>query len=455
MLCTMGNYLMAQQIGMYSHYFYKPMAYNPAFTGTDEYTNAMLLSRSQWRSFKGAPQLTLFTADGNVMDKKVGIGLNLISDRKGITNLIGGSVYYAYHLSLNNDMQLSMGMSVGVADHSIDFSKAVVENPNDPTFYADAQHKTAFNANAGLVFNWKDLKIGLGVPQLIANKLKSVNYVDSSNITSYYNSVRHIMMSAHYKYVIIEDKGISIEPVLLTRIVPKTPFQFDATVNVNWKNKVWAGITYKSKYAIGLNIGVYAHERLRIGYSYDVITGNLGKYAGISHELMVNYQIVNKKESTQTPTNTLPPDNTEYQERLDKLQAQLKKNQQKLKELNDKLDKQASQPVATNQGGKPGMMNSDGIFVTPKADFKDSKGQVAQSGYYIIVGIFFYLDFAEEEIKNFKKKGFAETDLIYSESKKNHYVFAYKVATKEEALAKEKELNGKDSSNAWILNLTD
>jgi type IX secretion system PorP/SprF family membrane protein len=449
----------AQQIGMYSHYFYKPMVYNPAFAGSDDAPNAMLVSRAQWTNFKGAPQLTLFTADGNILDKKVGLGLSLISDRKGITNKIGGTFYYAYHLKLNDDMHLSLGASLSVADQSIDFSRALVETPTDPTLYADAQHKTAFDASAGLVFSWKDLKIGAGVPQLIGNKLKSVNYVDSSNVHAYYTQVRHYMISAQYKYFILKDKGISVNPLVLVRFVPGSPFQFDGTVNFDWQDRLWVGATYKSSYAVAANLGFALHKQLSVGYSYDVILGNLGKYAGIAHEIMVNFKFAkNKKtETISIPDKPTETENTDYDEKLDKLQTQLKKNQAKLKELSDRLDKQAAnaeKPIVTTDG-KPGSVSSDGVFVTNKNDFKDSKGQTAESGYYVIVGIFFYRDFAEEEIKNFVKKGFSSSALIYSESKKNNYVFVYKVGTKEEAFEKAKELNAKDSSNAWILNLTD
>ena len=90
----------AQQIGMYSHYFYKPMVYNPAFTGTSDATNVMFVSRAQWSDFKGAPQLNIATFDGSLMSKKVGLGVMLMSDRKGITNRIGGEVFYSYRLMI-------------------------------------------------------------------------------------------------------------------------------------------------------------------------------------------------------------------------------------------------------------------------------------------------------------------------------------------------------------------
>ncbi|MDP1744536.1 MAG: type IX secretion system membrane protein PorP/SprF, partial [Bacteroidota bacterium] len=277
----------AQQIGMYSHYFYKPLVYNPAFTGSSDDPNATIISRSQWTDFTNAPQLTVFTVDGNLMDKKVGVGLGLISDRKGITNRVGGHLYYSYRLKLNDDTRLMFGLSAGDIDHTVDFSKELVENSLDPTLYNNSQHKTSFDASLGLAFTWKALEVGAAVPQIIGNK---INYVDSTNVRAYYTQARHYMASVKYSFLISEEKGISVAPQALVRFVPQSPFQFDGNINLEWKDKFWIGATYKSDYAVAANVGFCLHKQLCVGYSYDFIIGPIGKYSGMIHEIMVNFK---------------------------------------------------------------------------------------------------------------------------------------------------------------------
>ncbi len=116
----------AQQIGMYSHYFYKPMVYNPAFTGSQDAFNVMLLRRVQWADFKGAPQLNMLTLDGSFMDKKVGLGLSLISDKKGINNRTGGNILYSYQANIDEEMHVSFGVSYGMISQTIDYSKNIM-----------------------------------------------------------------------------------------------------------------------------------------------------------------------------------------------------------------------------------------------------------------------------------------------------------------------------------------
>ncbi len=456
----------AQQIGMYSHSFFKPMVFNPAFTGINDETNILLISRSQWTEFRNAPQLTIFTVDGNLMDKKIGLGFGLVSDRKGITNRTSGNLYYSYKLNLNESMKLLFGLSFGMVDQSIDFSRAFVENNTDPTLYSDSQHKTSFDGNAGIAFFWKGLEFGAGVPQIIGSKAKPVDNTNSANVRGYYTQVRHYLISVKYKLLIAKEKGISIAPQGLVRFVPGTPFQFDGGLNLDWKDKFWIGATYKSDYAVSANIGFCVHKQLCLGYSYDFITGSIGKFSGMSHEIMINFKFGNNKKPEpvviSTPVTKL--ENPEYKNQFDKLQEQIKKNQNTLKELNDKFDQQAKkQVVATQkakskppvQSTKPGIEDSDGIFVIGRSDFKDIRNVVAEKGYYVIVGIFFYRDFAKEEVNNFSNRGFKNTSLLYFETNQNNYVFTHKLETKEEAFEKAKEVNASGGSKSWILKLTE
>jgi len=169
----------AQQVNMLGHYFYKPMVYNPAFTGFEQdATNITLISRSQWTAFKGSPRFNMLMADGNLMEKKMGLGLGLISDRKGLVNRIGITPSYSYRLTINDDMYLMFGLSASVIDQTIDYSKAQVENTNDPTLFTDKEHTTSFDGNAGLAFVWKGLELGLAAPQLIGNKVGVVEYTN-------------------------------------------------------------------------------------------------------------------------------------------------------------------------------------------------------------------------------------------------------------------------------------
>jgi type IX secretion system PorP/SprF family membrane protein len=349
----------AQQVGMYNHFFYKPFVYNPAYAGATGNTEAMMINRSQWTSFNNSPQLNIFTIDGAINNDKVGIGLNLISDKKGINRRFGGSLAYSYHLKINDDTKILFGLSAGVVNQSIDYSKVIAEDASDITLFESSQQKTILDANAGFAFIWKDLDLNFSIPQVLGNKINFVD--DTTSVQSFYRHARHFMTSIKYRFTISEEKGISIAPQALVRIVPNAPLQYEGNLNFIWQNKFWLGATYKSNYAVSANAGISLHKQLDIGYTYEFITGKISTYAGMSHEVMVNFRFgKNKKEEAESDSSKIIQEakNLAYEHRMDSLKTELEnnlrivaENQKKINELNANLEevKKKQEQQATQQ----------------------------------------------------------------------------------------------------------
>ena len=544
----------AQQVGMYNHYFFKPMVYNPAFAGAGTHCHAMLLSRAQWANFAGAPQLNIFTLDGPVKKNKIGLGATFMNDRRGITIRNSGSLAYSYRLSFNEQTYILLGLSAGVVSHAIDYNKAVAEDYSDPTLMGGMQQRTGFDASAGFAFIWKGLQIGAAAPQLLANRL---NFVDDTTTRTYYTHARHYMASARYRITLSKEKDIGIAPQFLMRMAPAAPMQFDGNLTLDWADKFWLGATYKSNYAISINAGVWAYRRLAIGYSYEVITAGIGQYAGISHEIMVNFKFGGKRGDPETPEPEETSNEekaTAYQERIDSLQQALSENQEQIWELNNKLAQQSKAQAQTqeqvaalekkmqqagtgqnqqqapssqgNNGGNQAATTESGAGSNPAAagnqsksgggqqtttgagnesagngsesssqnpgnqtqaksgsggqkapaalDMMDSKvfesdvwiASYARSeyknaantnpkiGFYIVVGTFYYQDFAIAEAERFRKRGYKECNWVYSENTKHNYIFTNRVTSRHDAIRKVKEVQRTSGvPNAWILEL--
>lgn len=293
----LSEVLYCQQVVMFSHYFYKPMIYNPAFTGNSDGANLMLVNHTQWAGFKGGPQYNILSLDGNLINKNTGLGINVVSDRKGVNSRVGGNISYSYKLRFKDKIYLSLGLSAGVINQTINYSKAIIENQNDPSLFTNNQNKTTFDVNAGLAFVCKGLEFGFAVPQLANNK---IGYTSTIDTRTFYTQSRHYMSSLKYKFLISKAKEISLSPLILLRYLPNTPLQYDANLNLDIQNKFWVGATYKNNYAIGLNLGVVLFKCLSIGYSYDYITGSINKYSGLSHEIFLNFKFIKKKKEPLT-----------------------------------------------------------------------------------------------------------------------------------------------------------
>ncbi len=276
----------AQQLPLYSQSYFNPFLYNPATAGVNEGTNAYLIHRRQWTGIAGSPVTNAVTVDGFFEDKNVGLGLTIFNDVQDINERLGIYTSYAYRLKLNEDMQLRFGLTVGFLDNRIDFSKAVVKDAYDPMMLPGMQRKSALDANLGVSYNWKDLRVGFAVPQLIGQKVELATY----DARSYYQLNRHYLATVSYKWMFNESQQLALEPMAMIRFMPNTPAQYDINAQCSWKDMIWVGVAYRSNYAVGVNARVKLFGNLSAGYAYDIIVSPLKTSAGVSHEFMLGYK---------------------------------------------------------------------------------------------------------------------------------------------------------------------
>ncbi len=285
----------AQQAPLNSHYFINKMLLNPAFTGSGENVNAFLTHRSQWTGVQGAPQTSYLTIDGPIGEKNIGLGLNVFTDNTDISSRTGASGNYSYKLDINTDNSLRFGLGAGMYDYKLDFSKAIYRDKSDPNLLQQTVHKTVFNADFGLAYNWKALEVGFAVPQLLGNK---VNYNENNSGISYKVS-RQYVTSAKYVFDVIKDKDITAYPLVVVRASKAAPVQYDINAVLDWKKMGWFGVSYRSANAIGLNIGI-RYKSLMIGYAYDLGIGKIKAYSGNTSEFLLGFTFGgNPEELTQ------------------------------------------------------------------------------------------------------------------------------------------------------------
>ena len=471
----------AQQAINYTHEFYKPMISNPAFTGYSEDLNVLLISRSQWINFRNAPQLNIFTIDGMFENKKMGLGVNLFTDKKGISNKVGGNFYYSYWLRFNEQTKLSFGIALGVIDHTLQYSDGVVEDPSDPFLVGTAQRETSITGNFGIAFIWKKLELGVSVPQLLGNTLE---YQDNISGKANYALTRYYKGTVKYKFMFSESKQFSLTPMVLVHYLPSAPLQYDANLNSGWKG-FWIGATYKSDYAVAANAGVCINKKFYVGYSYDFMIGSIGSYSGMSHEIMLNFVFGKNKEKAEAdPKPEVESNNdkvkadslqTELEIKENKIRIdserilELKELAEKLRKENEKLKKaevQRSDSLNRNPAPVPNLSPAKSVTVENKTvengtvimsattnDYSYLNNKPAKKGFYVITGTFLNMNFAEDEVKRVRSLGYASAKILFSSAKQFNYVSASFHSKKEDAINKINEIRAQGAQTAWILSV--
>jgi type IX secretion system PorP/SprF family membrane protein len=158
------------------------------------------------------------------------------------------------------------------------------------------QSKTNFDLGVGFWFYTSKFFAGLSSTQIGQSKVDFSNSVAGSGVLS-----RHYYFTTGYKVKF--NKDLMLIPSVLVKGTP-TAMQVDLNSKVRYKDRYWAGGSYRYQDAIVVLGGVSfpltdrRHNQrhgnnvmLDIGYAYDLTTSRIGKYSGGSHEIMLGLRI--------------------------------------------------------------------------------------------------------------------------------------------------------------------
>ena len=100
-----SSVLSAQQLPQFTQYMINNYAINPAVAGMQDYYQVNTTVRSMWVGIEGAPKTTLLSIYGKKGDN-TGVGGMVYSDQAGSTSRLGGTISYAHHFSLSDDIRV-------------------------------------------------------------------------------------------------------------------------------------------------------------------------------------------------------------------------------------------------------------------------------------------------------------------------------------------------------------
>lgn len=315
----------AQQVPMYSHYYFNRFMYNPAITGLQDYGQAFLIYRNQWNQIPDAPITKALTIDGPLKKKNVGLGVSLFQDNAAQFNTTGGQIAYRYGLQLATDHYLNLGLGLGFLDNRIDWSSLLAKHVSDPVLLAQLEPSTGYDATFGMHYAYKKLEVGFSVPQVLGNNLRYDNVGDPTLLLNVnYGLVRHFIGTVRYSFDL--NQNFKLEPIAMVRAVPGAPLQFDVNAMLNWTERVFAGVMYRHGYSMSGSVAFALNEQFIAGWSYDrVLFNSVSTYMRGANEIMLGYRFGGS-----------PANDPEIKKRFEKVEERVKKNEDDIKDLQDK-----------------------------------------------------------------------------------------------------------------------
>lgn len=280
--------LRAQQLPQYTQYMLNEFAINPAVAGKEEYADVRSNNRYQWIGITDAPRTYILTLHSPLKVKNMGLGMHLFTDIVGPTRRVGLNFSYAYHIKLNKETKMSLGLSAGVLQWGIDGHKLTLHDAGDDNLLTQYQTVYVPDFGAGILVYNKKWYIGIAVPQMYQSKINLYPGSDNSGTL-----VTHFNVNAAYKFNIGED--FKIEPSFLVKYATPAPFKLDVGLRVIYKEQVWLGGAYRHNDAYTALLGFMFKNYLMIGYSYDFPTTNIRNYSSGTHEIMLGLRFSKKQ----------------------------------------------------------------------------------------------------------------------------------------------------------------
>jgi type IX secretion system PorP/SprF family membrane protein len=282
----------AQQDVMFTQYMFNGLTINPAYAGSHDAISTNFIWRKQWLNLDGAPQSTNFSIHSPIGGDRIGLGLQLVQDKIGVSKEFIGNLSASYMMPISSTAKLAFGLSGGL--DNMDFNFADLYTANDPNFDpANNIKANKINFGTGLYFFSKKTYIGLSVPRILENDFASA----TSN--SVYTQKRHAFVYAGHVFEL--SPNVKFKPNVLVKMTTNSPVSVDLSANFLFIDKIWLGASYRQLESLDLLAQYYITDQLSVGYAYDMTTKGVKDISKSSHEIMLNYLFSFRKKAMLSP----------------------------------------------------------------------------------------------------------------------------------------------------------
>jgi len=273
---------------MFSQNMSNPLMGNPGYAGNSGRMNVVLMNRNQWTGIEGAPVTTVASADGafRLFGKNIGAGLEVMNDDIGLFNNLMVRASFARRYLLGEG-KLGIGMSAGVISQTFDGTATYIpENSdyhqeNDPMVPSEKVSGYTPDLGIGAFYQGPGWYGGIGIQHLFAPK---PNFQEDFHVYIH----RSLFLTGGYTFD-LEGRNYKLAPSVYFRQGGGS-WQADLNLNVHFRGRYWAGMSYRIQDAIVFLAGIELRNGIRAGYSYDLTTSKLSNAGSQgSHEIVIGY----------------------------------------------------------------------------------------------------------------------------------------------------------------------
>ncbi len=282
----------SQQLTHFTQFSANTIFLNPAYAHSKNDIRVTGALRNQWIGLQGAPRTASLAFQVPIPLTNFKSGLSILQDKIGFYQYNNLGLNVSYLLKLYN-IDIRFGISMNAIHIVNDLSKALTITANDPNFMQNKNRHWHFNSGTGIFIRRKGTYLSLSLPQ-ISEKNMILTRADEI-----YRSRRHIyFLSGHHFRM---DKVVGIRPSLLLKYVINNKIQADLSLALIFKQTLLLGVSYRSSNSLNAFLQVKLNKRFDFGYSHDFTTSKLGPHQQGTHELLITYDVSNRKREIHNP----------------------------------------------------------------------------------------------------------------------------------------------------------
>ncbi len=312
-----GGHLNAQDL-IFSQYYNSPIHINPAFAGTVSYPHFTTNYRLQWPSLNRVYETYAVSYDQFFKKLNSGFGFTALNDDQGDGTLrtTKASGIYSYKIIFNKNWQIKFGIEVAYNQNRLNWEKLIFFDQIDPV-------SGPFNSG-GIPFPTSEVRpeslnnsyLDIGMGMLLYNPSYyigiSLDHLNgpyagfTQSATDASSESLPVVFSIHAgtQIVLLKDNKGNPFTFISPNVVYARQSDFDQ-INAGAYIQVgpifggaWVRHTLKNIDSFIFSFGVNLNY-IKIGYSFDLTSSELGLSTGGSHEIGISLGLskLEKKES--------------------------------------------------------------------------------------------------------------------------------------------------------------
>ena len=288
-LCLLGFQGLSQQDPQYSLYMFNPLAVNPGYAGSRELLSGVLVHRNQWVGLKGSPKTQAFSLNAPLLNKKMGLGLQIINDIIGAHTTQSLKGTYVYRIKMGNG-KLAFGLTGGVINYNYDWNAVEYKDEGDAVPANANENFMLPTIDFGLYYNTQTLYAGFAAEHLNQSSygFQSGGQQELNN-SSGSGSKQTLNLTATFGKAFILNQNLIVKASTLFRYANASG-SMDLNLGFLIKNKVLFGASIRQN-AIIVMTEINLSKNLRMGIAYDLNGGSSAELSTGSLEVFLGYDL--------------------------------------------------------------------------------------------------------------------------------------------------------------------